>query len=154
MTELQRRFAAAYLTISPPNATAAYVEAGGKARGHSAEVQASRLMRNGEVLAAIAAGRAASAKRTNLTADWVLTKLVENVERAMQAVPVTDREGVETGEYQYAGQVANAALHLLGKHLGMFADRLEVQTTARLALEWVVRRADDRPAGGTPPRPA
>lgn len=33
-----------------------------------------------------------------------------------------DREGGETGVYQYQGNVANRALELLGKHLGMFID--------------------------------
>ena len=43
----------------------------------------------------------------------------------MQAVPVTDREGNETGEYTYQGSVANRALELVGKELGMFHERVE-----------------------------
>jgi phage terminase small subunit len=65
------------------------------------------------------------AERTEITQDWVLEKLVANVERSMRAVPVFDREGAETGEYQYQGSVANKALELVGKHLGMFAERHE-----------------------------
>jgi hypothetical protein len=38
---------------------------------------------------------------------------------------VTDREGNELGEYQYQGNVANRSLELLGKHLGLFIDKVE-----------------------------
>ena len=45
------------------------------------------------------------------------------VERAMQAVPHLDHEGNPTGVYTYQGNVANKALELLGRELGMFAQR-------------------------------
>jgi hypothetical protein len=57
----------------------------------------------------------------------MIDRLVENVERAMQAEPVRrkvgDREEEVPGEYVYNGSVANKALELLGKELGMFIDR-------------------------------
>ena len=59
-------------------------------------------------------------ERVSLTKEWILARLVENAERAMQAVPVLDREGNETGEYTYQGNVANRSLVLLGKEIGMF----------------------------------
>jgi phage terminase small subunit len=58
--------------------------------------------------------------------EWVLRRLVENVDRAMTVAPVLDVEGKETGEFKYDGNVANRALELVGKHLGMFIDRSEV----------------------------
>lgn len=64
-------------------------------------------------------------ERLALTKEWVIGRLVENVERAMQAEAVTDREGNTTGEYKYEGSVANRALELLGKELGMFVERSE-----------------------------
>lgn len=63
-------------------------------------------------------------ERTALTKEWVINRLVENVERAMQAQPVM-RDGEESGEFKYEGSVANRALELLGKELGMFVDRSE-----------------------------
>ena len=56
----------------------------------------------------------------------MLNRLIENVERAMQAQPVLDAKGVPTGEYRYEGSVANRALELLGKEQGMFVDRKEI----------------------------
>ena len=51
---------------------------------------------------------------------WVMAKLTENVQRAMQVEPVRDREGNPTGQYIYQDDVANRALEVLGKELGMF----------------------------------
>lgn len=59
------------------------------------------------------------------TQEWIIDRLVENVNRAMQAVAVLDNEGRPTGEYKYDGGVANKALELLGKERGMFVDRTE-----------------------------
>jgi len=68
-------------------------------------------------------------KSVGLTKQWVIETLMENVARAMQAKPVrTDDEGEAIGEYQYQGSVANRALELLGKEVGMFIDRKEVRT--------------------------
>lgn len=64
-------------------------------------------------------------ERFALSRAWVLERLRENVERAMQARPVFDSDGRETGEYRYNGMVANRALELLGKELGMFVDKKE-----------------------------
>lgn len=59
-------------------------------------------------------------EETGVTVKWIVGKLVENVERSMQATPVLDHEGNPTGEYKYAGNVANKALELLGKWQKMF----------------------------------
>ena len=56
---------------------------------------------------------------------WILTKLKENAERALQAVPVLDEDGKVIGEFRYDGSVANRALELLGKERGMFIERRE-----------------------------
>ncbi len=44
----------------------------------------------------------------------------------MQAVAALDAEGNPIGEYRYDGAVANKALELLGRHLGMFTERQEI----------------------------
>ena len=65
-------------------------------------------------------------EKTSVSKAWVIAKLVENVERAMQAVPVLDRQDNPTGDYTYQGNVANRALELIGKEYGMFIDRKEI----------------------------
>ena len=86
-----------------------------------------RLLRNVKVAARIDQALQERVGRTEVTADWVISKLVENVERAMQAKPVADRQGNPTGEFRYDGAVANQALRHLGQHLGMFKDRVELK---------------------------
>ena len=72
-----------------------------------------------------AEGTKLAIERTAITKEWVIERLRENVERAMQAQPVIDRSGNPTGSYVYNGAAANRALELLGKELGMFIERRE-----------------------------
>ena len=62
MTPKQQRFVEEYLVDL--NASAAYARAGYVARGNSAEVNASRLLRNAQVASAVSAGRTALAEST------------------------------------------------------------------------------------------
>lgn len=112
-------------------ADAAYVAAGFKPnRGNATTLKqkqsilerVSELLAEREKLHGQATARAV--ERLSITKEWVLGQLVENANRAMQAVPVTVG-GAETGEYRYEGSVANRSLELIGKELGMFIDRKE-----------------------------
>ena len=71
----------------------------------------------------------AQEKRTEITADYVLSSLKEVAERCKQAIPVMmkDENGnmVETGEYKFDSTGANRALELLGKNLKLFIDKTE-----------------------------
>ncbi len=88
----------------------------------TARHSASRLLADVGIRRAVNEVQAQHAERVAVDHVWVLTRLIANAERAMQAEAVTDREGNETGEYRYEGHVANRALELIGKHLGMFDD--------------------------------
>jgi len=87
----------------------------------------------GQSVKALALSAPASAKQRRaltrpVTREWVLERLAENVRRAMRIEAVTLR-GVPTGEYRYEGSVANRALELLGKELGLFVERSESVNT-------------------------
>lgn len=90
---------------------------------------------------------------------WVLARLKENAERALQAVSIKDENGETIGEYKYEGSVANRALELLGKECGMFIDRKEVKRVGefdRLADDELERIAASDGGSGTAqetPRP-
>lgn len=118
LTDKQERFVKEYLVDL--NATAAYKRAGYSARGNSAEVNASRLLRNAKVEVRVQEAFSERAQRVEVDQDWVLEKLVANVARSMKVEAVYNKDGDEIGEYQYQGSVANKALELVGKHLGMF----------------------------------
>jgi phage terminase small subunit len=110
-----------------------YEAAGFKPSRHNAATLARKkhiLGRVAELLAERetihAQSTAKAIQRVSLTKEWVLAKLIDNAERASQAVPVLDAEGKETGEYRYQGTVVNRALELLGKHLGLFVELHEL----------------------------
>jgi hypothetical protein len=73
LTAKQRRFAAEYL--QDMNATAAYRRAGYKARGHAAEVNACRLLRNAEVQRLVRDHQAATEEQLASTRIQVLNEL-------------------------------------------------------------------------------
>jgi phage terminase small subunit len=119
LSDKQKRFVQEYLIDQ--NATQAYKRAGYKVKNdHVAQTSAHNLLLNSVISEAIKDGMADLAKVTRITAEYVLTRLRENVERAMQIEPVLGKDGIETGEFRYDGAVANKGLELLGKHLGIF----------------------------------
>lgn len=112
LTELQRRFVENLMDSS--SAVAAYKKAGGKATSDkSAWQQASALMRNHEVSAAIAEMKAERAKLILADAAYIRDKLGQIVDRCMQAIPVLDSEGKEVGVWKFDQAGANAALRSL-----------------------------------------
>ena len=60
-------------------------------------------------------------EKTAISKAWLIEKLAENIERAMQAEPVRrktgDGEEEVAGECVYNGSVANKAFELLGEEL-------------------------------------
>jgi phage terminase small subunit len=104
---------------------------------------ANRLLKDAKVSTRVSGLREAVAERAvekaALDRAWVLAQLRENVERAMQAKAPTDENGRPCGEYRYEGQVANRALELIGKELGMFKDQQRVEMEGGLSLVDVIR---------------
>ena len=120
------------------NATQAAIRAGYSSR--TANRIATENLSKPVIADAIAEAQRERAERLQVDQDWVLERLVQNHERAMQAEPVLMRDGddwVESGEYRYQGTVANKALELIGKHLGMFADKTDHtgEITVRIVRE-------------------
>lgn len=123
------------LVSNGESAMQAYVLAGYSEKG--AGPSSARLLRNAQVCSRIAHLRAikeqahakavtAAAENAGVSKEWVLAQLVENVQMAKQAVPVLDRDGCPTGEYEQNLPAANKALELIGKEIGMFIERKEV----------------------------
>ena len=83
-------------------------------------------------------------ERVELSQEWVIDRLREIVERSMASVPVVDTKGKETGVYSFQGTVANRALELLGKHIGMFVDRKEFTVNHTIKPELSLEELEDR----------
>lgn len=65
------------------------------------------------------------AKRVEITADYVLNSIHEITERCKQGVPVVV-DGVETGEWKFEPAAALKGCELLGKHLKLFTDKVDL----------------------------
>ena len=92
---------------------------------------ASRLITNDDIRARVDELLNRVADGVVLTKQWVIERLIQNVERSMQLEEIKDAKGIGTGEYRYEGSVANRALELLGKEQGMFIERREDVSTRR-----------------------
>jgi len=122
LTPKQSRFIDEYLVDL--NGTQAAIRAGYSP--NSANEQASALLAKPNIRSLVDQLMAERAARTRIDADYVLDTIHSTVERCRQAEPVVDREGRPTGEYRFDAPSVLKGAELLGKHVGMFKDRLEL----------------------------
>lgn len=131
LTDKQTAFVREYLVDL--NATQAAIRAGYSER--TAYSVGQRLLKNVEIQRAVAAAQAKRARRVEVTQDYVLSNLVEVVERTMQRAPVLDRKGEQVTDeegravWMFDAKGANRALELLGKHLGIFTDKVRAEVS-------------------------
>ncbi len=140
LSPMQARFVEEYLIDL--NATHAAIRAGYADK--NATQQGYALLQKPVVQEAVTEAIQARSERTKADQDWIVKRLVENVERAMTVEPVMVG-GVETGEYVYQGNVANKALELLGRHVGMFDDKLRLRVDDGLLA--LMKRIDGKTRG-------
>ncbi|MDP0495695.1 MAG: terminase small subunit [Verrucomicrobiota bacterium JB024] len=119
------RFAQEY--VVDLNATQAAIRAGYSDK--SAHVTGARLLKNAKVAARITELQAELSESTKVTAEYVLSSIVDTMERCKQATPVLDRRGDPVMTETPNGEMAPAytfnasgvfkGAELLMKHLGM-----------------------------------
>lgn len=130
LTEKQELFCQEYLIDL--NQTKAYMRAFGVENVGTAAAEASRLVtRNLKVSARIKQLMKERVERINLNQDWVLLRLLQISDRSMQASPVMEFDPItkkmkHTGEYVFDSNGANKSTELIGKHMGMFKDKIEL----------------------------
>ncbi len=138
LTAQQDRFVTEYMKKRDPQAAAI---AAGYAPNNPAPA-ATRLLSNPTIAAEIRRREMLLQKKTHVTKQWLVEKLVCNLNRAMQIEEVTDQWGNFIGEYRYQGQVANKALELLGKLIGEFDARLKVEHSGEVQQTHTVSLSD------------
>lgn len=119
------------------NATQAAIRAGYSEK--TARAQGSKLLTNRNVRAYIDELKAPIIEKTQLDAEWVLTRLQQISDRAMQQEPVMmwdyeSKSMVETGEYKFDSNGANKATELIGKHLGMFKEVKDINMKSSVQI--------------------
>ena len=139
--------------LSGMDAKAAYIAAGYKARGATAEVNASRLLRNAKVKAAIEKVQKRAADKAEITQQRILEEegqlaflnpqglvnekgklldlheLPEDVARAIAGLEVV-RKNDGSLKYKYRFTDKGKSLERLSRHLGMYNDKLNLGFTA------------------------
>ncbi len=96
--------------------------------GHSsARESAHKLLKIPAVKEAIDNATQQRIVRTQITQDWVLNRLKAVSDRCFQAEPVLDSRGYPTGEYKFDAANTIKATELIGKHIGMFKDKVDHQ---------------------------
>ena len=138
LTPKQKVFAQEYLIDL--NAKAAAIRAGYSAK--TAKQKGYALLQNDQIAETVEAAIKVRSERTEVDQDWIIERLVENVERAMQIKPVLDGQGKPTSEHAYQGSVANKALELLGRHQGMFTDNIKLSGGLRTTHEEALKELE------------
>lgn len=131
LTPKQQRFVEEYLIDL--NATQSAIRAGYSEK--TASEQGSRMLGNVKVQEAIQEAQKKLSERTGITQEYVLSNIQKVIERCMQHEAVQARDGspllVEGPEgnlaclFEFKEAGALKGLELLGKHLGMFKDKIE-----------------------------
>jgi phage terminase small subunit len=70
--------------------------------------------------------------KTEITSEYVITSIKSVAERCMQAEQVM-AQGAPTGEYKFDAAGANKSLELLGRHLKLFTDRVELDGEVQIS---------------------
>ena len=154
MTKKQNRFVEEYLIDL--NATQAAIRAGYSVR--TADQQASRMLTNVKVQEAIAKAMAERSKRTGVNQDRIvlelaklafvnITDIVDKKGEIKDKATADDLSCIESIKYKHSDTDSGSsverevkigskikALELLGKHLGMWTDNIDVNVAVPLVI--------------------
>ncbi|HBF39786.1 MAG TPA: terminase small subunit [Firmicutes bacterium] len=141
LNDRQERFCQEY--IIDLNGKQAAIRAGYSEK--TAEQIASRLLRNVKVSARIEELQKKVIDKIGLNQEWVLKELQRVYSRCIVPEEIEkwdyeQRQLIGTGEFMFDSKGANRSLELLGKHLGMFADKLKIEDTTNYADKYKAAR--------------
>lgn len=135
LTVKQELFVKEYLVDL--NASAAVLRAGYDTK-YPAQTAAT-VMESKVVKAAIQAEMDQRSEKTNISAEYVINTIKDTIERCQQVKPVLNRNGdpvlieTESGDvvpsYAFDSKGVLKGCELLGKHLKLFTDKVEQETT-------------------------
>lgn len=150
LTQQQRAFVVEYLKDT--NGGAAYLRAGYRAKTRAAaDSGASVLLRVPKVAAAIQSAMDRRAEKCEISASDVLESIKEIRARCMQHTPVMRKvdgelvQKIEDGQgvWEFDSRGALKANELLGKHLKLFTERVEIEGNVALTVVTGVPDGDE-----------
>ena len=165
LTDKQRRFVDEYLIDL--NGTQAAIRAGYSAK--TANEQASRMLANVSIQQAVSEAMAERSKRTGVNQDRIvlelariaflkMTDVVDSEGRIKENASEDDLACIESIKYKHSDtetgssterEVKTAsklkAMELLGKHLGMWNDRLDVNVVRPIVISGADALEDEQP---------
>jgi phage terminase small subunit len=149
LTNRQQKFRNEYLIDL--NGTQAAIRAGYSEK--TARQQGARLLSNVAVRASIDAAMEERKKRSEISADSILATIQETIQRCSQHRPVLDKSGkplmVETPDgtmapaYTFDAPSVLKGTELLGKHIGLFPNKVNWQGQLNVVNDAAVPRPQD-----------
>jgi len=121
LTVRQEKFCQEYVA-NGGNATNAYKAAysTGNMKPETINNKGYKLTKQDDIWARISEIRKKIEEKSNVSAVWVRERLVEIVERCMQAEPIFDADGKPTGEYKFDSSGANKAIDTINRMQGYY----------------------------------
>ena len=116
LNEKQKQFCEEY--IIDLNGTQAAIRAGYSKK--TANEQAAQLLAKLSIQEYICKLKNTRSERVKYSQDELMRDILEVKNRCMQANPVLDKEGNETGVWKFDSNGANKALDMLAKHVGFY----------------------------------
>lgn len=132
LTAKQERFCEEYMVDM--NATQASIRSGYSEK--TAKQIGTENLAKPAIMDKLAKLKAELSAKTLVDAEYVVKGLLEVHRRCMQEEAVVDSDG-PTGEYKFEHSGANRSLELLGKHIGMFATKLDVRSVELTHEQWL-----------------
>jgi len=133
-TELTKEEMFALEYIVDLNATKAYMRVNPDAAYSTCSTEGSKMLAKSKVKDLVDKLKKERAEKVKITAEDVLHDLIDIKDRCMQKERVMEFDTdakcmMPTGEWQFKEQGALKAVELLGKHLKMFKDQLQLSGT-------------------------
>ena len=125
LTDAQAIFVQEYCLTD--NGAASAIKAGYGVAG--ARVQACRMLQRPNIIRAVELERRRRVIKTVISADFVLANLKKVVINGLTVDPKNKHRFIDS-------RAATKALELLGKHLKLFVDRIEVEDLKSIVISW------------------
>ncbi len=131
LTPKQQMFVREYLVDL--NATQAAIRAGYSA--HTAAEMGFENLNKPQIATAVQNAMNLRAEKTSINAQYVLDGIRETIERCKQAEPARDEDGNIVGDYKFESSSVLKGYELLGKHLKLFTDKVEISGEATVLVK-------------------